>query len=66
MRIDKEEQPKQVDDETSERDAVYDRIYEKYGSDLSGFFRDVYKEVALRRVKAERRALDRHEAVPTR
>lgn len=40
-------------EETANRDAAYERIYEHYGSDLAAFFRDVYKEVALRRRKLE-------------
>jgi hypothetical protein len=62
MRRAERDESQHITAETDKRDAVYERIYENYGSDLAGFFRDVYKEVALRRQKSERCADETHAA----
>lgn len=51
-------------DETANRNAAYERIYEHYGTDLAAFFRDVYKEAALRREKIKRSNAEKSEVVP--
>jgi hypothetical protein len=39
---------KETPEERSLNEAI-DRVYEKYGTDLNAFFRDVYKEMTIER-----------------
>jgi hypothetical protein len=66
MRLEDDDNSRQLVIQPPNRDAVYDQIYERYGSDLAAFFRDVYREVAARREKAERRAANDAEAITVR
>jgi hypothetical protein len=48
--------------ETPQEKAVnagIDRVYKKYGTDLQAFFRDVYRELAIKRQSEEREFLIR-------
>lgn len=65
MKSEKIDQSHKQVDQMAERDAAYNRIYERYGSDLPAFFRDVYKDLAHRREKLERCAIDKSDPAPT-
>ena len=41
-------------------DAGFDRVFERYGSNLAAFFRDAYQELALKRNQELAKRASRH------
>lgn len=46
-------------EEKAPREAI-DRVYKKYGTDLSAFFRDAYEELTIKRQESSNAAERRH------
>jgi hypothetical protein len=56
----KESKPIILSTEENETNEAIQRVYEKYGTDLSAFFRDVHEKLAIKRQEPSKTAEEGH------
>jgi hypothetical protein len=52
--------PSIISQEEKALSEAIDRVYKKYGTDLSAFFRDVYEELTIKRQESSKAVERRH------